>query len=233
MPTRAADYDGGVEAGVIEDGGGHRGGGGLAVAAGDGDTVFQPHQLGQQFAARDHGDLQAPRFQDLGILFIDGGADHQRPRAGDVGGGVPFEDARAQPGQPLGDWRELHIGTADGIAEVQQYLGDAAHADSPDPREMQMLLRKNIYLLYCFGLRVPCQSKIVAFDAQPPPLKSPRRVGRRPVWRIDAPRRHFFQPGRAGGELRYGLEKLLAGQIGIANQASAPPRCMASALRVW
>ena len=46
-----------------------------------------------------HGDLQAARFQHLGILLIHGGADHQRPRAGDVGGGVPFVNARTQPGQ--------------------------------------------------------------------------------------------------------------------------------------
>ena len=45
----------------------HRGGGGLAVAAGDGDAVLQAHQLGQQFAARNHRNLQAARFLDFRI----------------------------------------------------------------------------------------------------------------------------------------------------------------------
>ena len=64
-------------------------GGGLAVAAGHGDAVLQPHQLGQQFAARNHRNLQAARFLHLGILFVHRGADHQRARPRHVGGRWP------------------------------------------------------------------------------------------------------------------------------------------------
>ena len=148
----SADHHGGVEAGVVQDGGGHRGGGGLAVAAGDGDAVLQAHQLGQQFAARDHGDLQAARFLHLGVLFIDGGTDHQGARAGDVGRGVAFEDTGAHGGQALGDRRQLHVGAGDLVAQIEQHLGDAAHADAADSREMQVLGSKKHFLIVLFRL---------------------------------------------------------------------------------
>ena len=47
----SADDDGGIEAPGGEHGGDHRGGGGLAVHAGDGDAVLQAHQLGQHLGA--------------------------------------------------------------------------------------------------------------------------------------------------------------------------------------
>ena len=63
------------------------------MAAGDRDAVLQPHQLGQQLAARDHGDLQAARFLHLGILFVHRGTDHQRAGARDIGRVVAFVDS--------------------------------------------------------------------------------------------------------------------------------------------
>ena len=44
-----------IQAGDIQHRGGHGCGGGFAMASGDRDAVFQPHQLGQQLAARNHG----------------------------------------------------------------------------------------------------------------------------------------------------------------------------------
>ena len=72
------------------------------MAARHRDAVLQPHQLGQQFAARDHRDLQPPRFLHFGILLVHGGADHQRLRARHVGRVVPFVDRGAQLGQAIG-----------------------------------------------------------------------------------------------------------------------------------
>ena len=80
----AADHHGGVDARVTQDGRDHRSGGGLAVAARDGDAVFQAHQLGEKFSARNHGNLQPARFLHFGIRFLHGRTDHQRLRAGDI-----------------------------------------------------------------------------------------------------------------------------------------------------
>ncbi len=49
-----ADHHGGVQPGVGHNSGDHGSGGGLAMAAGDGDAKFQAHQLGKEFAAREH-----------------------------------------------------------------------------------------------------------------------------------------------------------------------------------
>jgi hypothetical protein len=34
------------------------------------------------------------------------------------------------------------FGSADGITQIQQHFGDAAHPDAPDPHEMQVLILK-------------------------------------------------------------------------------------------
>ena len=64
----AADDERGIESGGGQHGGDHRGGGGLAVRAGHGDAVFQAHQFGQHFGARNHGNFQAMRFDHFGIV---------------------------------------------------------------------------------------------------------------------------------------------------------------------
>ena len=73
----ASDDDGGIEAAVRQNRGGHRCGCGFAVATADGDAVLQAHQLGEQFATRDDGNLAAARLHDLGIRFVDGGSDDE------------------------------------------------------------------------------------------------------------------------------------------------------------
>ena len=54
----AANDDRGIEAPGGQDKRHHRGGRGLAMHAGDGDSVFEAHQLGQHFGAGNHGDVE-------------------------------------------------------------------------------------------------------------------------------------------------------------------------------
>ncbi len=131
------------------------------MTAGDGDPILQAHQLRQQFAPRDDGDLQAACFQQFGILLIHGGAHHQGARSGDVRGGVALVDTGSHGGQTVGYGREFYVRPTDLVAEVEQHFGDAAHPNSPDPRKMQVLRTKKT--LYCFivsALKGNCQSKI-------------------------------------------------------------------------
>ena len=55
----AADDDGRVEAGLVEEDGDHRRRRRLAVRAGHGDAVFHPHELGEHLRPGDDGDLAA------------------------------------------------------------------------------------------------------------------------------------------------------------------------------
>ena len=75
----AADHHGGVRLGRHEDVGGHGGGGGFAVGAGDAQGVFIVlHDSAPGLGPLIHGDAPGDGPGDLGILVVDGGgADHQ------------------------------------------------------------------------------------------------------------------------------------------------------------
>ncbi len=149
----ASHHDGGIQPGVTEDGGQHGGGGSLAVAAGHGDAELQAHQLGQQLATGNHRNLEAAGFLNLGVVLADGGADHQGLGSGEVGRGVAFENAGAQLAEAVGDGGQLEVGAADGETQVQEHLGDAAHADAADAGEVQVLGLKKHFDSLLFRVR--------------------------------------------------------------------------------
>ena len=82
----------GVEAAGIEHRGDHRGGGGLAVGAADGDRPFEAHQLAQHLGAADHRHQPGTGGQDLGIVLLDGARDDHDLGGGDVVGAVADGD---------------------------------------------------------------------------------------------------------------------------------------------
>ena len=135
----AADDDGGVEAAGGEDGSDHGGGGGFAVHAGDGDAVFEAHELGQHLGALNDGNLAGVGFEHFRIDGADGGAGDDDGGSGDVAGVVAFIDGGAQVGQAVGDRAAAQIGAGDLHAQVEQDLGDAAHADAADADEVRVL----------------------------------------------------------------------------------------------
>jgi hypothetical protein len=228
----AADHYGGIEAGVVEDGGGHGSSGGLTMAAGDGDAVLEAHQLGQHFAARDDGDLEAARLLHFGVGFVHGGADDERTRTGDVGRRVAFEDARAHGFQALGGRRKLHVGAADLVSEVEQHFGNAAHADSADPREMQMLGTKKHFLNVLFRLAGLVSIKNCGFQARATSSKMSAARRAEPGW---ANRRAAAaMPSSTPGEPRSSetaAKSLSPFMPASRTKRAAPPRSMASALR--
>src|SRR3974390_1575941 len=79
-----ADDHGGGGASGSEDGGYHRGRGGLAVHSGDGDAVLQPHQFGHHLGAWNHGNVIGMGGSDFGVVACDGGAGDDDFRAGEV-----------------------------------------------------------------------------------------------------------------------------------------------------
>ena len=107
--------------------------------AGNGDAVFEAHELGEHFGTLNDGDFVGVGFEDLGIHGIDGGAcdDHSGP--GDVAGVVAFIDGGAEVGEAVSDGAAAQIGAGDLYAEVQQDLGNAAHPDSTDADEVRVL----------------------------------------------------------------------------------------------
>ncbi len=135
----AADDDRGVEPSGGEHGGDHRGGGGLAMHAGDGDAVLEAHQFGEHFGTGDYRNVAGVGGGDFGVVACDGGTGDDDVSAGDVFGAMALEGERAECGEAMGDGRGLEVRAGNLIAEVQQDLGDAAHADAADAYEMNAL----------------------------------------------------------------------------------------------
>ena len=149
------------------------------MAPADCDPELEPHELGQQLAARNDRNLQTPRFLDFGIAFVHRGSDHNSFGAGHIGRAVPFVDHGAESREPGRDRGQLQVGSADGITQIQQHFGDAAHPDASDTDEMQVLIFEKhlltvlflLYFLLSIGNRDFSPS-----GRRPPPTKHPRRA---------------------------------------------------------
>ena len=76
---------------------------------------------------------------DFRIRAQNGRTGHHNLGAGDVLRPVALKDDGAQLGEPLGDRGKLEVGAGNFVAEGQQHLGDAAHADPADAHEMDTL----------------------------------------------------------------------------------------------
>ena len=59
------------------------------MAARDSDAKLQAHQLGEQFAAGNDGNLEAARFRDFGIAGFERGGDHNGLCTLHIGRSVP------------------------------------------------------------------------------------------------------------------------------------------------
>ena len=86
--------------------------------SGDGNAVFQAHQLGQHLGALDHGNVQPARFGHFGIVGRDRGTGDHDFRAGHVFRAMSLESCRAQSDQPLCNGRSFQIRAGNFIAEV-------------------------------------------------------------------------------------------------------------------
>src|ERR1700680_4030764 len=107
--------------------------------AGDGDAVFQAHQLGQHFRALNHGDVEAVGFGDFGILHGNRRTGHYNFGPRDVFSAMSFEDCSPESGEALVHGRTLQVRARNFVTEIEQHLGNATHADAADTYEMDAL----------------------------------------------------------------------------------------------
>jgi hypothetical protein len=139
MVHAAAHDERRIEPGSGQHRGCHGSGGGLSMRAGDGDAVFQAHQLGEHFGARDHRNFQAVRLGNLDVVRRNGRRYDNDVRAVDVVGCVAFLNRGAQIPQALGNGSRLQIGTRNRVTARKQDFGNAAHAAAPDADQMDPL----------------------------------------------------------------------------------------------
>ena len=85
------------------------------------------------------GILRARASTTSGFVAADRGAGDDDRGSGDVGGVVALVDGCAHLGEAVGHRPAAQIGAGDLDAEVEQNLGDAAHADAADADEVRVL----------------------------------------------------------------------------------------------
>jgi hypothetical protein len=95
-----ADDEGRIEPALPQHVRDEAGGGGLAVRAGNGDAVFEAHQLGQHGGARHHRHAARTGGSDLHVVRRHSGRHYHHVRAVDVGSRVALLHLRAQRFQP-------------------------------------------------------------------------------------------------------------------------------------
>ncbi len=164
----AAVDDGGIEVAGFQQRRDQRRGGGLAVGAGDRHAALEPHQLRQHLgAAHDRQALRARRHQ-LGIVALDRGRHHQHVGAVDILRLVADRDRDALLAQPVDVGAVDDVGSFDRIAEIDQHLGDAAHADAPDADEVDRA-----------DVARQLHGELILSLSDQPPAAPARRAGRR------------------------------------------------------
>ena len=134
-----ANYHGGIVAGMDQDSRNHRSGGGLAVAPGYGDAVFEPHELGQHFGSRNHRNLPLLGLENFYVVGTDSRRDHHDIGVGNIVGRMRRKDLSSQGLQPLRDSARLEIRAGDLVAQIEQELSNATHPDAADSHEMNPL----------------------------------------------------------------------------------------------
>jgi len=109
------------------------------VHAGDGNAVFEAHELGQHFCAGNDLNFSGVGFNDFRIALGDGGAGYDYRGTDDVVGVVAFIDGCAELGEAVSDGTTAEVGAGDLHAQAEKDFGDAAHADAADAYEVRVL----------------------------------------------------------------------------------------------
>ena len=135
----AADHKGRVHTGFAQNRRDQRGRGGLAMRAGNRNALLQAHQLSQHDGALHHRNLLGAGRDDFGVVGPDRRRGDQHLSARDVRGRMADMDLQAQAGQALRGGAIALVGARDGVAQVVQDLGDAAHAGAADADKMDVL----------------------------------------------------------------------------------------------
>src|SRR5947209_1156411 len=100
--------------------------------SGDGNSVLEPHQLGEHLRPLYYRYVKLTSFGNFRIVRCNCRTRNYDFRATDVLFAVTFKDDGAQTGQTKDYSRVLEIRTRNFVAEREKDLGNSAHADATD-----------------------------------------------------------------------------------------------------
>ena len=125
-----------IDAARIKQRGHHAGRRRLAMGAGDGHGVLQPHQFSQHFGAAHHRNAVFQCGDHFGIVALDRRASHHHRRIANVFSGMADHHLDAARAQALNDIALGNVRPLHGVAEVGHHFCNARHADAADADEM-------------------------------------------------------------------------------------------------
>ena len=106
------------------------------MGAGDGDRLLEPHQLAEHLGATHHRQEPLAGELQFGIVALDRRGNDDDLGFAEVGRVVADRHRHAEPAEPLHVGVLCDVGALHPVAEIDQHLGDAAHADAADADEM-------------------------------------------------------------------------------------------------
>jgi hypothetical protein len=109
---------------------------GLAMRAGDGHALLEPHQLGQHFRATNDWDAPRSRRDDLRIVALDRRRNDDHCGGAEIGLVVTDKDGRALLAETLDVGVVAQVRALNLMTKVEKHLGDAGHADAADADEV-------------------------------------------------------------------------------------------------
>lgn len=143
----AAQVDGGMLPGQLQDGSDHRGCRGLSMGAGYADDfLIGLHKLPQQGAALHNGDPQLVSHCDLRIAVGDGGGAHDKARPLDKLRLMPHGAGDSDGPKLAQGFRLLLVGAGYLVAGFRQHQRQAAHGNPADSGEVDDLLFEIFYM---------------------------------------------------------------------------------------
>ena len=98
--------------------------------------MLEPHQLGEHLRPAHHGNAPRARRDDLGIVALDGRRNDDHRGLAEIRLIVADRDRRALLAQALDVGVVGEVRALDLVAEVDEHLGDARHADAADADEV-------------------------------------------------------------------------------------------------
>ena len=109
------------------------------MRSGNGDAGFKAHQLGQHQGAGHDGDFLRPRGHHFRIVSAHRRRGDDDLRPGNVLCGVANKGGNAQGLQVLQGGTVGQVRPRDGVAQVVQHFGNAAHARAANADEVNVL----------------------------------------------------------------------------------------------
>ena len=176
-----ADHEGGIEPASSEERRGQRRRGGLSVRARNRDAAPQAHQFSEHHRAWHDGNAELAGGDHFRVVGLHGRGNNHGIRTTDVLFVVSEKNAGPELLQALGDGRAGNVRAADDVAEIEEHLGDAAHARAADADEVEVINEK-LHVL-SFDDCLSAAFSTLRLRAR----RASLRLGRRHFWRHRAP----------------------------------------------